>query len=758
MPMAEVFNDVVSADMKCWKNVYFLVMVDMSTRYCAAVVVPNKLAITIITAFFTRWISVFGAPRQFLSDNGGEFSNAQMRCLADRFGIKLLNTAAESPWSNGLCERLNGILATSVTKIMDDTSCNVDIALSWAVAARNTLQNFSGFSPNQLVFGKNPAIPNVLECYPPQLEDKTNSKVVADNLNAMHAARRDFIRNESDERIRRALLRQTREDNSRKFQMGDNVYYKRNDSDQWHGPARVIGRDGKQVLVRHGGIVIRVHACRLQHDVGPGPILNDELHENIHVPDGKVDSEARAVELENDDSEPVNSSSPAEIIDSVLDGNSVEMDNAGASVNNDATDISSSCVQLRANKLKVGQRIEYVDENGDKCKAQVTSRAGKASGKYDSSYNIRDVEGNMLWIDLKGTQWEGIPDENEVLVTHGSDELYKAKQKEVKSWVENEVFDEIEDIGQSCISVRWVITEKVRDGATVTKARLVARGFEEQLAERTDSPTCTKDCLRIALSLTSSKGWKCNTIDIKSAFLQGNKIQREIFVRPPTEFSNGKIWKLKKSVYGLNDAARAWYQKMKDILLKFNMKISSIDPAFFYFHENDELSGLMCMHVDDIYYAGTKSFIENVIDPMMKVVTVGTSNSSSFKYIGVNLDQNDGIIRLDQSDYVATLEPMKISKQRCNRRSDYLGNLELENYRALTGQLNWLATQTRPDVSYSVNQLSKSNNNAIVDDVIRANKVVNIVKQKPVHIAYLSLDLSKFNGQGIPGRLFGGLE
>ena len=48
----------------------------------------------------------------------------------------------------------------------------------------------------------------------------------------MHAAQRDFIRNESDEHIRRALVRQTREDNSRKFQMGENVFYKRNDSDQ----------------------------------------------------------------------------------------------------------------------------------------------------------------------------------------------------------------------------------------------------------------------------------------------------------------------------------------------------------------------------------------------------------------------------------------------------------------------------------------------------------------------------------------------
>lgn len=92
-------------------------------------------------------------------DNGCEFNNESMRDLGDAFGIQLLNTAAQFPWSNGTCERLNQILSISVKWILEETNCNVKIALSWAVTA--TLHNFSGFSPIQLVFGRNPTFPCV---------------------------------------------------------------------------------------------------------------------------------------------------------------------------------------------------------------------------------------------------------------------------------------------------------------------------------------------------------------------------------------------------------------------------------------------------------------------------------------------------------------------------------------------------------------------------------------------------------------------
>ena len=69
----------------------------------------------------------------------------------------MLTTAAESPWSNGVCERMNAVISEMARKILAESSYDLEIALPWAVSARNASYNYSGFSPNQLVFGFNPA-------------------------------------------------------------------------------------------------------------------------------------------------------------------------------------------------------------------------------------------------------------------------------------------------------------------------------------------------------------------------------------------------------------------------------------------------------------------------------------------------------------------------------------------------------------------------------------------------------------------------
>ena len=94
------------------------------------------------------------------------------------------------------------------------------------------------------------------------------------------------------------------------------------------------------------------------------------------------------------------------------------------------------------------------------------------------------------------------------------------------------------------------------------KARLVARGFQETDKLQKDSPTANRESIRLLLIIAVSMGWKLKCLDVKSAFLQGDKINRVVHLKPPKEANTDKLWLLQKCVYGLKDASRLWYLRV----------------------------------------------------------------------------------------------------------------------------------------------------------------------------------------------------
>ena len=137
--------------------------------------------------------------------------------------------------------RQNALLALNVSKIMNEYSCSIEIVLGWALSAKNALTNVSGFSPNQLVFGKKTNYPCILDNKAPANSNVCHSKIVEQNLKALRLARENHIKAEGDEKLTRALNRQTRSYSDQVFCSGDKVYFKRANSDSWSGPATVLG-------------------------------------------------------------------------------------------------------------------------------------------------------------------------------------------------------------------------------------------------------------------------------------------------------------------------------------------------------------------------------------------------------------------------------------------------------------------------------------------------------------------------------------
>ena len=252
----------------------------------------------VVRAIFTKWISIFGAPAHILHDCGGEFVNETMRDMCEQFNIKVLTTSAESPWSNGVCERLNAILGASVHKIIFETNCDPHTAQAWAVSARNALSNNSGFSPNQLVFGFNPAFPSFDKNEAPAFE-KPASQIVETNLSALRKAREEFIKVDSNDRLNRAMRYNIRESEVPDLCIGESVFYYRRDNKEWRGPAVVIGRDGSQFIVKHAGAIVRVHALRLRRS----PIKIKAFEKSLNNSDDRGIKMTQSRSLIEEDSE-----------------------------------------------------------------------------------------------------------------------------------------------------------------------------------------------------------------------------------------------------------------------------------------------------------------------------------------------------------------------------------------------------------------------------------------------------------------------
>jgi hypothetical protein len=103
------------------------------------------------------------------------------------------------------------------------------------------------------------------------------------------------------------------------------------------------------------------------------------------------------------------------------------------------------------------------------------------------------------------------------------------------------------------------------------KARLVSKGFKQIHGidyDETFSIVAKLDSIRLSLAIRASRGWKVHHMNVNNVFLHGDILEEIYMDKPPGFIQNSSlVCQIKKSLYGIKKASRAWYEKMESFLL-----------------------------------------------------------------------------------------------------------------------------------------------------------------------------------------------
>jgi hypothetical protein len=200
------------------------------------------------------------------------------------------------------------------------------------------------------------------------------------------------------------------------------------------------------------------------------------------------------------------------------------------------------------------------------------------------------------------------------------------------------------------------------------KARLVVKGYVQRHGIDYDEVfalVARLDSVRMLIALTAHEGWELHHMDVKLAFLN-NDLQEKVYVEQPTCFivtgKEHKMLKLKKALYGLYQAPRAWNAKLDDILLSLGFQRTPSEHAI-YIQWNGNVQLVVGVYVDDLFIAGSdhdniRSFKEEM------AVTFKMSDLGFLHYyLDIEVKQSASGISLSQGGYA-----MKILKM-----SDMIG-------------------------------------------------------------------------------------
>nr|GEY29921.1 hypothetical protein [Tanacetum cinerariifolium] len=241
------------------------------------------------------------------------------------------------------------------------------------------------------------------------------------------------------------------------------------------------------------------------------------------------------------------------------------------------------------------------------------------------------------------------------------------------------------------LTLKWLFKNKHDEENTVirNKTRLVVRGYRQE------------------------EGFTVHQIDVKTTFLHGS-LKEDVYVCQPEGFIDADypshVYKLKKALYRLKQAPRAWYDELSTFLLQNGFSKGTIDPTLFTRLFDDDIL-VVQVYVDDIIFGSTDPRYATLFSDLMKSRFEMSMMEEMTFFLGLHVNQSPSGIFINQPKYVH-----EILKKYGLNTSDSVGTpinikdkLDLDQigtlvnatkYRSMIGALMYLAS-SRPDIVHA---------------------------------------------------------
>ena len=313
------------------------------------------------------------------------------------------------------------------------------------------------------------------------------------------------------------------------------------------------------------------------------------------------------------------------------------------------------------------------------------------------------------------------------------EEFLAAEAVELKSFEELDVWELVPlPKGRKAVGTRWVYDVKVDvDGCVLRhKARLVAQGFSQKQGidyNETFAPTMHIKTARVLLSLAARSKLVVKQYDVSTAFLHAS-LREEVYVKqPPGHVVKGKeeyVYKLKKAMYGLKNAPKAYSDHFMGILSRLGFKQSSRDECLWSYKKGNYFVHYL-FHVDDVLVVANNDLLRESLFKILKRELRIRDEGLVSKFLGMRVERlADGSYTMDQQSYIEkmaelfcvnddtkTVQQPGIFGQHLTL--DMLPQTEEEKkvaeklpMRQLTGGLIYV-NKTRPEVAYAISDVAR---------------------------------------------------